>query len=427
MAHELTHASFFSGAGGTDLGLEQAGWRTVSFSEIEPYANAVLAERWPGIPNLGDITTIARRYDGGGPADDGPQHATGDSHRLSEHGDSDGGERNGESSEPSGVVSDDWQRATLWSGGFPCQDLSIAGKRAGFAGERSVLAFSFLDLVARYKPAWILLENVPGLLSSNSGRDFGALLSQMGQLGYGWAYRILDARYFGVPQRRRRVYIVGSLGTDRAFEVLFDSEGGRGYSTESDQKGKVVTDRFEDGIGKAGILTQTVNSKWWRGTSGPSGNEFHNLLIDPVGSLTAGTKHAGIQPSGREAMVGHVIITTSPQNNSAGSGETDGVAGRAHDSENLESPTHFRKSRRAQTSEDVETWVPDEEFNTLNAFDSGDSRATELIVGSQPEDDPLLPNGLDSHRYRLCGNGVVAPVAEWLGTRLRMVIEDQLE
>src|SRR6188768_2021382 len=117
MKMELTHASFFSGVGGLDLGLERAGWRTVSFSEIDPYASAVLAERWPGVPNLGDITAIADRVPSdvqrsrrpagrwvGGSPEDGKRYGGGDS----------------------------WQHATLWSGGFPCQDLSVAGKRAGF-------------------------------------------------------------------------------------------------------------------------------------------------------------------------------------------------------------------------------------------------------------------------------------------------------
>src|SRR5262245_21420328 len=113
-----THASFFSGVGGLDLGLERAGWTTVSFSEIDPYASAVLAERWPDIPNLGDITCLADDARGkagwrkGAPAVGGHEPDAG----------------RGE-----------WPGAVLWSGGFPCQDLSVAGKRAGFAGERSSL------------------------------------------------------------------------------------------------------------------------------------------------------------------------------------------------------------------------------------------------------------------------------------------------
>ncbi|MCI0583089.1 MAG: DNA (cytosine-5-)-methyltransferase, partial [Chloroflexi bacterium] len=144
----LTHASFFSGAGGLDHGLELAGWTTVSLSEIEPYACAVLAERFPGVPNLGDITTI----------------------------------------DP-----EDIPDATLWSGGFPCQDLSSAGKRRGFGGDRSVLAFAFLDLVERRRPDWFILENVDGLLTSNDGRDLARLAGEVDALRYGLAWRVLDA------------------------------------------------------------------------------------------------------------------------------------------------------------------------------------------------------------------------------------------
>jgi len=189
--NELTHASFFSGVGGLDLGLERAGWRTVSFSEIDPYACAVLAERWPGVPNLSDITNLASGREGERGGEQLRQHADG------------------------------IPAATLWTGGFPCQDLSVAGKRAGMgthadrADTRSGLAYAFLDLVERYRPPAVLLENVPGLLSSHAGRDLGALLGRLGQLGYGWAYRILDAQWFGVPQRRRRVFILAiDLGLD---------------------------------------------------------------------------------------------------------------------------------------------------------------------------------------------------------------------
>ena len=176
----MRHASFFSGVGGLDLGFDRAGIHTVSVSEIDPYACAVLAERFPDAPNLGSITEVN--------ANDIPE-------------------------------------ADIWSGGFPCQDLSVAGKRAGFAGKRSSLAFTFLDLVEQRRPRWLVLENVPGLFSSNKGADFGRLLYEMEQLGYGVSWRTLDARYFGVAQRRRRVFIVASLGNGSCAEVLFEREG----------------------------------------------------------------------------------------------------------------------------------------------------------------------------------------------------------
>ena len=149
----LRHASFFTGVGGVDLGFHRAGMVTVSQCEIEPYASAVLAERYPGVPNLGDITK---------------------------------------------VVPNDIPGAEVWSGGFPCQDLSQAGKRAGFAaGTRSSLAFTFLDLVAERRPRWLVMENVTGLFSSNNGADFARLLSEVVACGFNSvAWRVFDARHF---------------------------------------------------------------------------------------------------------------------------------------------------------------------------------------------------------------------------------------
>jgi DNA (cytosine-5)-methyltransferase 1 len=115
-------------------------------------------------------------------------------------------------------------------GGFPCQDVSVAGKRAGLSGERSALWFEFRRIVSELRPQWVVIENVPGLLSSHRGRDFGIVLGGLADIGYGWAYRVLDARWFGVPQRRRRVFIVGCLGdATRAAAVLAVCESCGGY------------------------------------------------------------------------------------------------------------------------------------------------------------------------------------------------------
>lgn len=123
----------------------------------------------------------------------------------------------------------------LLVGGFPCQDLSVAGKRRGFDGERSVLAFEFLRIAESLRPRWLLMENVPGLLSSNGGRDLARLLDELGACGYGWAYRLLDARYFGVPQRRRRIFICArradahvdsGAAAELALRALWEGSGG---------------------------------------------------------------------------------------------------------------------------------------------------------------------------------------------------------
>lgn len=156
------------------------GWECVGLSEIEPFPCAVLNHHYPKVPNHGDLT---RQESWKLPAFD------------------------------------------VLCGGTPCQGFSVAGKRGGLADARSQLVWHFLEIARRERPRWVLWENVPGVLSSDGGRDFGAVLGRLGECGYGFAYRILDAQYFGVAQRRRRVFVVGYLGDWRpAAAVLFERE-----------------------------------------------------------------------------------------------------------------------------------------------------------------------------------------------------------
>lgn len=210
--------STFSGIGGLDAGLSRAGWRHVGFCEADPYRRAVLTERFPGVPIAEDVRLL--RLDRG---------------RLGASG------SNGESAGV-GMAGD---RPDLLCGGFPCQDLSVAGRRAGLAGERSGLFFEFARIADAVRPRWLLIENVPGLLTSNGGRDFGELLGALADLGYGVGWRVLDSRYFGVPQRRRRVFIVGALpggraGAERAGQVLAIGEGCERHPPSSREAGADV-------------------------------------------------------------------------------------------------------------------------------------------------------------------------------------------
>lgn len=168
------------------------GWTPVAFSEIEPFPSAVLAHHYPAVPNWGDMT------------------------RYQEWPDAD---------------------VDVLCGGTPCQSFSVAGLRKGLADPRGSLMLTFGAIAARYRPRWLVWENVPGVLSSGGGRDFGAFLGMLGELGYGWSYRVLDAQYVrtrrfprAVPQRRRRVWVVGHLGDwRRAAAVLFDRESLSGH------------------------------------------------------------------------------------------------------------------------------------------------------------------------------------------------------
>lgn len=176
----LKVASFFAGIGGFDLGLERAGMEVKFQCEINKFGRTVLKKHWPKVKLVANIKDV----------------------------------------EAEDIPSD----LNLWCGGFPCQDLSVAnqGKRKGLDGERSGLFYEFTRLLRSRRPRWIILENVPGLLNSHQGEDFRCILEELDELGYGISWRVFDAKYFGTPQRRRRVYIVGSLGSLSCARVLFE-------------------------------------------------------------------------------------------------------------------------------------------------------------------------------------------------------------
>ena len=504
----MKHASFFSGVGGLDLGFERAGIHTVSVSEIDPYASSVLAERFPDAQNLGDIVKLAEQELGDGNESEGIRTSKFNGREL----DGKNEQANQQSpSERQQKFSGDggWRTADIWSGGFPCQDLSVAGKRAGFAGKRSSLAFTFLNLVERHRPRWLVLENVPGLFSSNKGADFGRLLYEMEQLRYGVSWRTLDARYFGVAQRRRRVFIVASLESDRAGEVLFECEGcerhraprksswqgvasgtsdgsgGNHHGAVANQSGASPNSdgvRATDGLARRldnqqgvarkasfGHYEMTEQAGTLKSSGGDIGGGSENLAM--VGYQTrVDEKHgnfslneaevanslSALWPSDTshrsmplvQAVATESILSFPSRFGSNANVTEDQAQSMAH---SAGAPAVFRKSARAQTDQDFQTWVEGDVANTLNSFDVGDVRTTHAIVSptltasNDPsrspqsseitaqyaavfeasqgmefgvEDDPLLPLGLDSHRYRCCGNGVVAPVAEWIGRRI---------
>ena len=447
----LTHASFFSGGGGVDLGLERAGWDTVSFSEIDPYAAAIIAERWPGVPNLGDITELAHGRGGQSAERTHPRGAW----RGPEP---DGqGDRAGRSGTAEGA--DGWESATLWSAGFPCQDLSVAGKRAGLAGERSGLAFAFLDLVGRHRPRAVLLENVPGLLSSHGGRDLARLLGEMVELGYGVAYRVLDAQFLGVPQRRRRVFILGLRSGDddpdgraaaeRAAEVLsVGARCRRDHQAEREARARAaaglergaVADGGPRGVDEAHLEALAAA---WIGTGGAPGGEVGHAGVpgdnDARSRHLVGTQREHVRPG---SNTDHSVLVGTPSPDPDGVRAPDGLAGRAYGGGGLASAlgtqrggaddndasgrlvaAAFVKARRAAAEDGTESWGRGDVMATLNAFDVGDVRTTALAFDEGSPVAVMDPDGLDSNRYRICGNGVVAPVAEWLGRRLRAYME----
>ncbi len=204
----MIFGSVCSGIEAASVAWHPLGWRAAFLSEIEKFPRAVLAHHFPNVPLHGDFTTIeAGQY------------------------------------EP----------IELLVGGTPCQSFSIAGLRGGLADDRGNLALEYLRLADRLRPRWLVWENVPGVLSSNGGRDFGAILGGMVELGYGFAYRVLDAQHLGVPQRRRRVFVVGYLGDwRRAAAVLFERHSLQGHSPPRREKREIVAALTADGVGTCG-------------------------------------------------------------------------------------------------------------------------------------------------------------------------------
>ena len=165
-------------------------------------------------------------------------------------------------------------------GGTPCQSFSVAGLRRGLADPRGNLALVYLGILDKYRPSWCVWENVPGVLSSNGGRDFGAFLGALGQLGYSFAYRMLDAQHFGVPQRRRRVFVVGHLGDwRRAAEVLFEREGVRGDLSKIDSTSTTTVEKFGKPIKTTG----------YQGDVCVTENDIHPCLSASGGNNGGGT------------------------------------------------------------------------------------------------------------------------------------------
>ena len=208
----MKYLSVCAGIEAASVAWHHMGWEPVAFSEIEKFPSAVLAHHYPNVPNWGDMTKFK-----------------------------------------------EWPDANVdvLVGGTPCQSFSVAGLRKGLDDPRGNLMLTFGAIAQRYRPEWLVWENVPGVLSSNGGRDFGAFLGMLAELRYGFAYRVLDAQYFGVAQRRRRVFVVGYLGDwHRAAAVLFERHSLSGHLAPSRQARKGTA---------PGAASSTGKGCWWDG------------------------------------------------------------------------------------------------------------------------------------------------------------------
>ena len=303
----MRYASVCDGIGAAHVAWKPLGWQCSWTSEIEPFPAAVVEHHF-GFANVGDMTKITEEM-------------------LDEHGPVD-----------------------LLVGGTPCQSFSVAGLRGGLADPRGNLALRFVQLAAVMQPKWIVWENVPGVLSSGKGRDFGTFLGALGELGYGFAYRILDAQWHGVAQRRRRVFVVGHLGDwRRAAAVLFERESVFGNPPTRGATGEGSASGFADGSG--GGLAKPLGS---------------HALSKGRGTDLDNTTYVAFAQNQREEVRDLGDCTTALN-----------LQG-AHQQTFLATP--YTKAKRAQSNTDDETWVPGEVSPTMSCFDQGDTRATTVVA-----------------------------------------------
>jgi DNA (cytosine-5)-methyltransferase 1 len=355
--------SLFSGIGGFELGFAAQGFDVSWCAEKDPHCRKVLSNHFPESRIYGDITEI-------------------DETLLS--------------------------KVDVITGGFPCQDLSIAGKRMGLAGQRSSLFYEFERFIRATSPRFVVAENVPGLLSSNSGRDFGFVLHEMVER---WgcksiAWRILDSQFFGVPQRRKRIFIVGDLRGECAAEVLDLSKSSGGNIEKGKKEGKGITCTPEG-------ISGTCSCKWSKGTGGPSGDEHYNLIAyrwqndrdgmvpdDKTGTLRSSMGGSGFSEINHPLIHAYAIGEQSNRN--------------VFSAVPINVSTTVTSIRPAESSHRTQTVIANPEITR---------RLTPLECERlQGFPDNWTEGQSDTQRYKQIGNAVTVNVTAWIANRIKQIL-----
>ena len=391
----MKYGSVCSGVEAATVAWHPLGWEPQWFSEIEKFPSAVLDHHYPNTPNLGDMTKFK-----------------------------------------------EWPNdpIDLLVGGTPCQSFSVAGLRKGLDDPRGNLMLTYVAIAARYKPRWLVWENVPGVLSSSGGRDFGTFLTALGEIGYGFAYRICDAQYFGVAQRRRRVFVVGYLGDwRRAAAVLFERESLSGHPAPSRETRQEIAGYTSSSFGKYSEGVGTV-----RASGGDLGGGSETLHVEKWPAQVASTLNASFgskQGLEDQHINGGAPLFVFGAQNSASQG--DSVS--EHVTPTLDkSKTPAVAFAQNQAGELRESDV----FNTLNTNSNASGRNTPLLRSALqvrrltpiecerlqgfPDNYTQIPwrnkapeNCPDGPRYKAMGNSMAVPVMHWIGKRIQMVEEIQ--
>lgn len=329
----MKYLSVCSGVEAASVAWHDLGWQPVAFSEIEPFPSAVLAHRFPNVPNVGDMTKYKEW-------------------NLNESID-------------------------LLVGGTPCQSFSVAGLRKGLEDPRGNLMLTYCGILDHFRPKWFVWENVPGVLSSNGGRDFGSFLGALGELGYGFSYRVLDAQYFGVPQRRRRVFVVGHLGDWRhTTKVLFERES---LQRDSKTSARTQSRATKSAEGRSPDGSHTIGRQPMNGGNGTGYTEG-----GPMYTLNATGVHGVAVDVYNQSIDGNVTATLTQ---ACGGTNTSGP--------------------KLMQNMVVRRLTP-VECERLQGFPDNHTN----IPWRKKEESP------DGPRYKAMGNSMAVPVMHWIGKRI---------
>ena len=359
----MNYLSVCSGIEAATVAWHDMEWNPIGFSEIEKFPSQLLQHHYPHVINYGDMTKFK-----------------------------------------------EWKlndTVGLLVGGTPCQSFSVAGLRKGLEDPRGNLMLTYLGIADHFKPKWLLWENVPGVLSSNGGEDFACFLKGMAELGYGFAYRVLDAQHFGVPQRRRRVFVVGCLGDWRsAAKVLFESESLCRDITPSKQKREETTEYVADCVG-------TLLARDYKGIDSFDHTKMITTNINAI-------------------AIAENIIGRQPQNGGNGNGYTEETMYTLN-----ATGVHGVSYNFKPIAWDAELNVNENKIGTL--IRGGQGGRTDGVMMTNMAVRRLTPmeykrlqgfsdnytnikeNCPDGPRYKSLGNSMAVPVMRWIGQRINYV------
>jgi DNA (cytosine-5)-methyltransferase 1 len=387
----IKYGSVCSGVEAATVAWHSLGWQPQWFSEIEKFPSAVLKHHYPSVPNRGDMTNFKEWPD-----------------------------------EPIDVL----------VGGTPCQSFSVAGLRKGLDDPRGNLMLTYLAIAAKYRPKWLVWENVPGVLSSNGGLDFASLLRGMGELRYGFAYRVLDAQYFGVAQRRRRVFVVGYLGSwQRAAAVLFERDSLQGNPAPRREKGEKVADTLTVGANQYSGFNGEPVAQCLTTRTGSAFDPFMETMPIAFSSKQQSMKTSdnvantlgandykepqavAIQNATRGASQNGLGITTDGPMYTLDVGSQHAVA--------------FQPTADCLTAAYSTKWNGNASATNGSLF-AAQSSAVRRLTPIECERLQGFPDNYtdirlndkqtpDGPRYKAMGNSMAVPVMNWIGRRIQMV------